>query len=135
MYFKSETFQNSYVSNSHFAQNSNNEKHFNKHKHSRSIFGHFSNKAMPQGAAKTAKKIQKTNKKTDIRSRPKRVWKKRRDPISAAVAKKVEAVVMQKALKDPMHGGMRFLKPSEDKTKAAGVSTKSLIKDPNQKIK
>lgn len=90
---------------------------------------------MPQGAAKSAKKVQKTNKKSDIRSRPKRVWKKRRDPISAAVAKKVEAVVMQKALKDPMHGGMRFLKPTEEKTKAANLSTKSLIKDPNQKIK
>ncbi|KAH0792260.1 hypothetical protein GPJ56_003786 [Histomonas meleagridis] len=91
---------------------------------------------MTQGAAKKANKAhQKGNKKVEIRQRQKRVWKKRRDPITAAVSKKIEAVVMSKAMKDPLGGGMRFIKPSEEKTKAAGVSTKSLIKDPNQRIK
>ena len=91
---------------------------------------------MPQGAAKkAAEKRQKTNKKTEIRARPKRVWKKRKDPVKAAIVRKVEAVAMEKALKDPMKGGLRFIKPTEEKAKAAKISTKSLIKNPDQKIK
>jgi hypothetical protein len=92
---------------------------------------------MPQGPAKKAADARKdkTNKKTEIKKRPTRVWHKRKDPVSAAITRKIEAVVMDRALKDPMHGGLRFLKPTEEKAKAAKVSTKSLIKDPTQKIK
>jgi hypothetical protein len=92
---------------------------------------------MPQGTdkKKPAAAPPKVNKKTEINQRPKRVWKKRRDPVRSAIQRKVEAVAMEKALKDPMHGGLRFIKPTEEKAKAAKISTKSLIKDPTQKIK
>jgi hypothetical protein len=92
---------------------------------------------MPQGPAKKAMESRrvKTNKKTEANQRPKRVWKKRKDPVRAAIMKKIEGVVMDQALKDPMHGGLRFIKPTEEKAQAAKVSTKSLIKNPTQKIK
>lgn len=91
---------------------------------------------MAQGAAKkSSERKQKTNKKAEINARPKRVWKKRKDPVKAAIVRKVEALAMEKALKEPMKGGIRFIKPTEDKVKAAKVSTKSLIKNPTQKIK
>ena len=90
---------------------------------------------MPQGAVKVSKtKQQKTNKKA-VKVQPKRVWKKRKDPVKAALARKVDAIVMDKAMKDPLHGGLRFIKPNEENTKAAKVSTKQLIKDPTKKIK
>ena len=71
--------------------------------------------------------IQKKNKKA-IKQQPKRVYKKRRDPLKAALAKKAEAVAMDQANKSPLHGGLRFIKPTEESTKAAKVSTKQLIK-------
>jgi hypothetical protein len=101
-------------------------------------WGAIDGHGMPQGTEKrkvTAPRPAKTNKKTEINQRQKRVWKKHRDPVASAIVRKVEAVVMEKALKDPMHGGLRFIKPTEEKAKAAKVSTKSLIKNPNQKIK
>ena len=92
---------------------------------------------MAQGAAKKSSESrkQKTNKKAEIKQRPTRVWKKRKDPVKSAIVRKVEALAMEKALKEPMKGGLRFIKPTEEKAKAAKVSTKSLIKNPTQKIK
>lgn len=92
---------------------------------------------MPQGAAKKAsdQRKQKSNKKAMIKSTPQRVWKKRRDPVKGAMQRKVEAVVMEKALKEPLKGGMKYIKPTEEKAKTAKISTKSLIKNPGQKIK
>jgi molybdenum cofactor biosynthesis enzyme MoaA len=91
---------------------------------------------MPQGPTKRTADTgpAKTHKKAEIRQRAKRVWKKHKDAVRAAIAKKVEAVVMDRALKDPLHGGLRFIKPTEEKAKAASIPTKSLIKDPTQKI-
>jgi hypothetical protein len=89
---------------------------------------------MPQGTDKKAPK-QKTTKKAKTSQKPKRVWKKRKDPIKAALIKKIEGIAMERALKDPLQGGLRLIKPSEQKAKAAKLSTKSLIKNPNQKIK
>jgi hypothetical protein len=91
---------------------------------------------MPQGAAKKASdaRKQKMNKKA-VKKQPKRVWVKRRDPVKGAIVRKVEALAMEKALKDPMQGGLRVIKPTEEKAKVAKVSTKSLINDPKQKVK
>jgi hypothetical protein len=68
---------------------------------------------IPQGPAKKVAEARegKTNKKTEINKRPTRVWRKRKDPVSAAMTRKIEAVAMDRALKYPMHGGLRFLKP------------------------
>ncbi|KAK8870962.1 hypothetical protein M9Y10_008875 [Tritrichomonas musculus] len=80
-------------------------------------------------------KKEKKNKKAVQQQQQKRVWKKRRDPIKAALAKKAEAVAMDQANKSPLHGGIRFIKLTEESAKTAKVSTKQLIKDPNMKIK
>lgn len=93
---------------------------------------------MPQGAAKKSSNVNKKknlNKKAMINKRPKRSWKKHKDPITAAIHRKVEGVVMEKAMKNPLNGGIRVVKPTEEKVKVASVSTKSLVKNPTQKIK
>jgi hypothetical protein len=89
---------------------------------------------MPQGTNKKKPKP-KTHKKAEINQKPKRVWKKRSDPIKAAIVKEIEGIAMERAPKDPLHGGLRLIKPSEQNVKAAKVSTKSLIRNPNQQIK
>ena len=90
---------------------------------------------MPQGAGKKlSNPNQNPNKKVQQKA-PKRVWKKRKDPVRAAIVRKVEACAMEKALKDPMKGAMHLVKPTEEKAKRAKVSTKSLIRNPHQKIK
>lgn len=91
---------------------------------------------MPQGVMKQSNSSRKEKKnKKAIKQQPKRVYKKRRDPLKAALAKKAEAVAMDQANKSPLHGGLRFIKPTEESTKAAKVSTKQLIKNPTMKIK
>lgn len=92
---------------------------------------------MPQGAAKKTSNINQKknlNKKARINQRPKK-GKKHKDPITAAIHRKIEGVVMQKAMKNPLNGGIRVVKPTEEKVKVASVSTKSLVKNPTQKIK
>ena len=90
---------------------------------------------MPQGSGKKlTNQNQKNNKKAQNQT-PKRVWKKRKDPVRAAIVRKVEACAMAKALIDPMKGAMHLVKPTEEKAKRAKVSTKALIRNPHQKIK
>lgn len=90
---------------------------------------------MPQGVSKQKQQPKQKKNKKAIAPMPKRVYKKKKDPIKAALAKKVDAIVFEKAMKDPFQGGTRFIKPNEDNTKAAKISTKSLLKNPTQKIK
>lgn len=89
---------------------------------------------MPQGVMKQSSSRKEKKNKKAIKQQPKRVYKKRRDPVKAALAKKVEAVAMDQANKSPLHGGLRFIKPNDENTKAAKISTKKLIKDPSMKI-
>lgn len=91
---------------------------------------------MPQGATKSNNnRKEKKNKKALKQQQPKRVYKKRKDPTQAALRRKAEASAMDEANKSPLHGGIRFIKPTEENTKMAKVSTKQLLKNPTMKVK
>ena len=89
---------------------------------------------MPQGAAKkVGPKPQKAERNPQHYDKPSKHWKKRKDPIRAALIKKAEACAMEKALKEPLSGGMRLIKATEEKAKGAQMSTKDHLKKATSK--
>jgi len=85
---------------------------------------------MPQGAIKKAgHKSEKIERNPQHYDKPSKHWKKKRDPVRAALIKKVEACAMEKALKAPLKGGMKVVKATEEKAKMAQKSTKEVMKN------
>ena len=92
---------------------------------------------MPQGANKpSATPITlRAKRQKPEKNRPQKNWKKKRDPVKAALIKKAEACAMEQALRDPMKGGMKTIKPTEEKAKLATVRTKDVIKQAQEKAR
>ena len=90
---------------------------------------------MPQGGVKKVSQVIpiKAKHQRPPKANPKKNWKKKRDPVSAALIKKAEACAMERAMKDPMNGGIRTFKPTEEKAKLAQVRTKDVIKKAAEK--
>ena len=90
---------------------------------------------MPQGGIKKSSPMLPNKQKhhKQEKNRPQKNWKKKRDPVKAAMIKKAEACAMEKAMKDPMNGGIRTFKPTEEKAKLAQVRTKDVLKQAYEK--
>ena len=90
---------------------------------------------MPQGGIKKGSPMIPTKQKHQKpeKNKPQKNWKKKRDPIKAALIKKAEACAMERAMKDPMNGGIRTFKPTEEGAKLAQVRTKDVIKKAAEK--